>query len=254
MKSVSLRGCQIARVSRSELMDELKTLLIKGAQCRIFTINAHHVYLLGRDCVFRRAYESAGIVLADGVSVVSALRLLGSPVKERCSGADMFPEICGLAAALRKRVFILGGTAGSEQIASRKLKKEFEHVEVEAFSPPCGFENDPDETEYILNRINSCRADILFVCVGAPKSEKWLFEHMSRLDVKLAFSFGDAVNFYAGVKMRAPLWAQRAGMEWFFRFLLEPGRLWKRYLIANIFFVNMFLSEFCKTIFRKRHV
>jgi N-acetylglucosaminyldiphosphoundecaprenol N-acetyl-beta-D-mannosaminyltransferase len=139
-------------------------------------------------------------------------------------------------------VFLLGGVNGSEQVAAHRMRTEL-GLTVSAYSPPFGFERDPAATSHIIQLINGFKPDMLFVHVGAPKSEVWLHEHFDKLDVTLAFSFGIALEYFAGTRRRAPQWVQRAGFEWLYRLCQEPGRLWKRYTIGSAQFGAIALRE-----------
>lgn len=251
MNTISFGGIKIANVNLQEAVEEIKNSFKKKQKSYVVTPNAAHFYLLRKDKVFREAYENACLVLADGMSVIFASRIIGSPLKERCSGADLFHSVCVLASSLKKNIFILGGTKGSEKIAKKKLQKEFKNIRIDTYSPLFGFENSEQETNKIIGLINDTPSDILFICVGAPKSEKWLYRNISHLKIKMAFAFGNSLNIYAGTKKRAPIWMQKIGFEWFFRLLQEPGRLWKRYLFSNTFFIYLVINEFFRNIGKK---
>ncbi len=251
MKKVCFNGVGIADITREKFVAVLKSGLDKGPGRCVFTLNAHHLYLIRTDPGFMKAYESADIVLADGMSVVYGLRLTGRKVSERLTGADMFTEICKLSEALGKKVFILGGSGGSDKRGEKKLKREFKNLDVRLFRPPIRYETGKATAE-IVERINEAAPDFLIVCTGAPKTEKWLYENIKALRVSWAFSLGAALDFYSGTKKRAPGWMRKSGMEWLFRLFSEPGRLWKRYLASNIFFAMILFSEILKTASRKR--
>lgn len=246
MNTISFGGINIANVNVQEVIEEIKSSLQKKQKGYVVTPNAAHFYLLRKDREFREAYEQARLVLADGMSLIYASRILGNPLKERCSGADLFGAVCGLAASLNKNIFILGGEKDSDRIAKKKLQQEHENIQINAYSPPFGFEKSEEETKKIIALINQAASEILFICVGSPKSEKWLYRNFSHLKITMAFPFGNALNTYAGIKMRAPVWMQKAGFEWLFRLFQEPGRLWKRYLLSNTFFIYLCIKEFFK--------
>lgn len=251
MNTISFGGIKIANVNLHEAIEEIKNSLQKKQKSYVVTPNAAHFYFLRKDKEFREAYAHASLVLADGMSVIFASRIIGTPLKERCSGADLFRIVCGLAASLNKNIFILGGIKGSDKIAKKKLQKEYKNIQINTYSPSFGFEKSEKETKKIIVLINKMPSDILFICVGSPKSEKWLHRNISHLKITMAFVFGDSLNIYAGTKMRAPIWMQKAGLEWFFRLLQEPGRLWKRYLFSNTFFIYLCINELFKKIYKK---
>jgi len=243
MDKISFAGIEIDNLSFREALQKIRAMIESNKRGYIVTPNAQHINLLQDDEEFKKSYEDACLVLADGMSVIFALRVLGTPVKERCAGSDMFQKIIHLAAELNKNIFILGGTEGSEKIAFRKIKQMHPNLKVYYYSPPFDFEKNEEENQKILKAINASDAEILFMCVGTPKSEKWLYRYFSHLKTHLAFVFGDSLNFFAGIKQRAPKWLQKMGLEWLFRLIQEPRRLWRRYLIGNAQFIVLSIRE-----------
>ncbi len=242
----ALAGVAIHNLSFAEAVAGMREFLLRGGRGYVVTPNASHVCMLQEDRELREIYGKASFVLADGMSIVFASRLLGSPLPERCSGADLFTSLCEALAPLKMGVFLLGGQGGAEKIAEAKLRREYPGLAVHSYSPPFGFEDDPGETAGIVDRINRSGAQVLFVFVGTPKSERWIFRNFQGLRARLALSLGQALSFYTGAHRRAPRWMQRAGLEWFFRLCQEPGRLWKRYLIGNTRFLLLVAKQFFK--------
>lgn len=240
------RGIRINNLTRQEALQKISQILLERKPSLIVTPNAYHFVLLEKDELFHQAYNRASLVLADGMSLIFISRLLRCPLKERIAGADLFPQICALAAEQQKRLFLLGGEGGSEKIALEKMKKIWPQLEVAAYAPPPGFERDPEMSDRIIGLIKNFSPDILFCFVGSPKSEKWLIQNFDRLQVNLAASFGASLNYFAGVKKRAPSWIRQLGLEWAWRLALEPRRLARRYLVGNCEFLYLVLKEFLK--------
>jgi N-acetylglucosaminyldiphosphoundecaprenol N-acetyl-beta-D-mannosaminyltransferase len=251
MNKINFAGIKIDNFSMVEVKEKITEIIEKEKKTYIVTPNAAHIVLLQKDKEFYEIYKNAELVLADGISIVWASKILGTTLKERVTGADLFREICEIANRMGKSIFILGGVNESEKIAENKLKKMYPDMKVYSYSPPFGFENDSMESNKILNMINIPEADILFVCVGAPKSEKWFYKHLNVLNIKLICSFGAALDFFAGTKKRAPEWVQNIGLEWFWRLVQDPERLWKRYLVGNIIFISIVLKEIFNKVFLK---
>ena len=128
-------------------------------------------------------------------------------------------------------------------MAVEKAKRLYPHLCIRFYSPPQGFERDPVKSRSIVQRIVAHKTDVLLICVGSPKSEKWIYSHQDSLGGCLAFSLGDALNFFAGVKKRAPKWMRHSGLEWLYRLAQEPHRLWRRYLLGNTRFAVIFARE-----------
>lgn len=246
-----LLNIKFDNLSSLETLEKIKYIINNGVKSYIVTGNAYHIIVLEKDNEFKEVYKNAALVLADGTSLVLVSKILLRPLKERVAGSDLFEEICKIAWQKSKRIFILGGTNNSEKIAISKLKKKYKNIIVSAHNPPFGFESDNLETKKIINMINDFNSDILFVCVGSPKSEKWIYKNFNSLDIILACPLGAALDFFAGTKKRAPKWIQEIGFEWLYRLMQEPRRLWKRYLIGNLIFSGIVIKEFFRFFLKK---
>lgn len=247
MSTCEFGGIRIDDLTLQEAAARIERLATVHRRGYVVTPNAYHLALLGRDPEFLKAYRDAELVLPDSHWLVLASRAAGCRLRERCAGSDLFPLVLDVARRMGISVFLLGGTNGSEQIASAKIRREF-GLEVRSYSPPFGFHRDPVETDRILDMINDSGADLLFLHVGAPKSELWVHEHINRLDISLAFCFGMALEYYAGTVRRAPRIMQALGLEWLFRLCQEPARLWRRYTFGSINFIALAARE----VVRKR--
>jgi N-acetylglucosaminyldiphosphoundecaprenol N-acetyl-beta-D-mannosaminyltransferase len=172
------------------------------------------------------------LVLADGIPVVAAARLLGHPLPGRVAGSDLTPAV--FQAAERHggvRVFLLGAAPGVAARAGARITTRWPLVDVVGvYSPSLGFESDPLENERILRQIAQAGADLLVVGLGAPKQELWVDAHRGSLQVAATLCVGGTIDFLAGDKKRAPRWMRRAGVEWLHRVATEPRRLLGRYV------------------------
>jgi N-acetylglucosaminyldiphosphoundecaprenol N-acetyl-beta-D-mannosaminyltransferase len=210
----------------------------------VVTTNAQHVVLLAENKHFREIYAHADLVVPDGFSLLLASRLVGKGLKERVAGVDLMKQLCARAANTGLRVFLLGGKPGSAKLTARHLKAQYPTLNVAGIAcPPRGFETDPAQLAAIDDRIRAAKPDILFVGLGAPKQENWIYERGLKLGVPVSMGVGGSFELLGGVTPRAPQWMQRAGLEWLFRFAVEPRRLWKRYLIGNLQFSYMVLRQ-----------
>lgn len=251
MEYFCFAGIKIDNLNLNDAVEKIREILKSDEKGYVVTPNAAHIVELQKDKEFKKVYEKAKLILPDSIPLIWASKLLGNQLKGRCAGADLFERIFDIAEDLNKSIFILGGTKGSEKIAEEKIGKFFHSVRVASYSPPLGFENNPKETSKIIEMINSWRTDVLLVCVGAPKSEKWVYNNFDKLNIKIAFSLGAALDYFAGTKKRAPKWMQKAGLEWFWRLIHEPRRLWKRYLIGNTIFIWLVFKELVKKLAKK---
>ena len=177
-----------------------------------------------------RYLRGADFVTADGMPIVLLSKMLGRPLPERVTGADMVPAICRRFAEEGLSVYVLGGTQPALDEAFAKMAIPSLRV---AGLDPAFVKLDVDQPE-IIDRINAARPDILFVALGNPKQELWMGRNASRLHVPVMIGIGGTFNFIAGRVGRAPRWMQKSGMEWIFRIYQEPGRLWRRYAFGLV--------------------
>jgi N-acetylglucosaminyldiphosphoundecaprenol N-acetyl-beta-D-mannosaminyltransferase len=244
MGFVELFGLRFHNVDLDETVDCIELLLRTNKHGLVLTPNTDHIVKLSRDKSFQEAYRRGVMIVADGAPVVWASRLLGEPLKARVAGATLLPALCERAAQRGWKLFFLGGKPGVAYRAATKLTKQFPGLNVVGtYAPPSYFESDRTECQRIITKIREARPDILFIGVGAPKQEKWSAAHFDALGVPLICCTGAAFDFAAGVVRRAPPWMQRIGLEWMFRLLQEPKRLWRRYLVDFLIFIPIVLSE-----------
>lgn len=201
----------------------------------IVTPNSDHIIRLEKDEDFKKAYLEADLIVPDGIPLLWIAASTGHPLSSRVAGADLFEKVCERAAKEKRNVFFLGGFEDAAERASAAMKKKYEGLKVVgAFSPDPDFDTDAVKTEALIERIRKAAPDILFFCIGAPRSERFINRYRDRLGYRVALPFGTAIDYAAGESRRAPEWMQRSGMEWFYRFLQEPGRLFRRYFIEDI--------------------
>ncbi|MBN3038430.1 MAG: WecB/TagA/CpsF family glycosyltransferase [Candidatus Omnitrophica bacterium] len=241
---VNICGIEINNITFEELLINIHSFILKGRQAYVVTPNVDHIVCLQKNPQFRDIYRNADLVIADGVPLLWAARFLGTPLKGKISGSDLFPRLCEIAAAKGYRLFFLGGSEGSASRSAEVLKMKHPKINiVGVYSPPFDFESSPSENQKIVEMIKESKADILFVGLGAPKQEKWIFEHKGEYKVPLSIGIGASFEFASGKIKRAPLWMQKAGLEWFWRLSLEPKRLWKRYLITDMSFFWLVIRQ-----------
>jgi N-acetylglucosaminyldiphosphoundecaprenol N-acetyl-beta-D-mannosaminyltransferase len=173
-----------------------------------------------------------------------ASRVLDVPIPERVTGGDLMERMCAEAARYGFRVFLLGGLPGAAVMAAHNLRKRYPGLEICGMCcPPQGFEKDEAELARILKTIADAAPDLLCVAFGAPKQEIWMQENRSHLNVGAILAVGAAFDTQAGLRRRAPKWMQKIALEWFYRLVMEPRRLWRRYLIGNTQFVLLVMRQ-----------
>ena len=235
MNKVNLFNISIDNISLSNL---LKKLTENGGF--VVTPNVDHLVKLQKDADFLKAYKMADYVVCDGKILQYVLKFLGKPIPAKISGSDLLPAFYHYNRDNRGiKIFLLGGKKGVAQRAANKINRKVgRKIAVCALSPSFGFENNPSECLAIIDKINQSGANVLVIGVGAPKQEKWIVKYRSLLpNVKVFLPIGAAIDFEAGYKRRAPEWMSNIGLEWLYRLISEPQRLWKRYLVDSIPFL-----------------
>jgi N-acetylglucosaminyldiphosphoundecaprenol N-acetyl-beta-D-mannosaminyltransferase len=248
---IRLFGIEIDAVRMDDAVDRLVQWIEHGGEgCRyVVTPNADHAVLLQEHAPLRLAYADAHLVLADGMPVVLASRLVGRPLPERVTGADLVPALFDAARGDRPlRVFLLGAGPGVAERAAQKIEARWPAVRVcGTYSPPMGFEHDAAENGAILARIAEASPNVLVVGLGAPKQEVWVHEHRHRIHARVALCVGATIDFMAGEKPRAPVWMRRCGLEWLHRLASDPGRLARRYARDAWVFPQLVWREWLRT-------
>ncbi len=187
----------------------------------VCTVNPEFIMIAQHDANFFNILNRAALCVPDGVGLLWAARHLGRPLPERVTGSDGVPKIAERAAQMGWRLFFLGAAPGVADKAANVLRQKHPGLQVVGVY---GGSPAPEEEDRIVERINAANADILFVAYGAPEQDKWIARNLPRLDVAMAMGVGGSFDFIAGVVPRAPLWMQRAGLEWLFRLYLQPWR------------------------------
>lgn len=209
----------------------------------ITTLNAHSYNTLKKDPDFRKALRASDMLLPDGISVVLAARVLQGKKIKKIAGDDLFRYEMQRIHAKKGKCFFLGSSDAILNRIEEKAKRDFPGLQVFCYSPPYKPEFTKEESLEMIEAVNKVEPDVLFVGMTAPKQEKWAFAHYNQLNADHICCIGAVFDFYAGTVQRAPNWLINAGMEWFYRLIREPRRMWKRYLIGNTLFVMELLKE-----------
>lgn len=244
MSQITICGIRIDNVTMAESVTRLSEMVERRKPSYVVTPNADHIIKLQKDPEFREVYEKADLVLADGMSLLWAGLFLGKPFAQKVSGSDLMPEFCRHAAHKGYKLFFLGGREGAAVGAKASLEKRYPGIRVVGtYSPPMGFEKNAEEGKKIEAMIRESAPDVLFVGLGAPKQEKWVYRNYQMLGVPVSIGIGVTFEFMAGMVRRAPLWMQYSGLEWLWRLLMEPARLWRRYLVDDPKFFWLVLMQ-----------
>jgi N-acetylglucosaminyldiphosphoundecaprenol N-acetyl-beta-D-mannosaminyltransferase len=213
-------------------------------------LNPHSYYVALKDRKFHHALREANWLIADGIGLIFASRMLGGKIRERVTGSDIFEKLHGrLNSAGKFKVFFLGSSDETLAMINLRMAKEYPNIiVVGTFSPPFKSFFTSDEVELMIQAINLSKADVLWVGMTAPKQEKWLQDNHTKLNVKFAGAVGAVFDFYAGkVKRSHPLF-RRYGFEWLPRLIQQPLRLWRRIFIsAPIFLLHVMKKKILRS-------
>ena len=246
MNYFTFAGANINNLSIKEGISEIEKLIKDNKPSYIVTPNAAHITLLQRDKEFKEVYKNAKLIFPDGKSLIWSSKIMGFPLKERITGLDLLFSLSSLASQKNYKIYFLGASTQVIKKTVENLRYKFPNLQIAGYHHGYFF----DEKE-VISKINKLEPHILFIGMGFPKQEKWIYAHINQLKIKIAICVGGVFDIIAGKVYRAPLWMQNLGLEWFFRLIQEPRRLWKRYLIGNTLFIWLVLKEFMKTRLHK---
>lgn len=212
-----------------------------GEQVHHVVVNAGKVVAMQKDSELRKSVNESHIVNADGQAVVWASRFLGKPLKERVAGIDLMANLIEMAHKNNNKIFLFGAKEEVVKSVVDKYSKKYSRNMIAGYRN--GYFSSTEE-ESIAHQIADSGAQMLFVAITSPKKENFLYRHREILkNVNLIMGVGGSFDVVAGKTKRAPVWMQNAGLEWFYRFLQEPKRMWKRYLVGNSKFIFLVLKE-----------
>ena len=212
----------------------------------INTINAFSYDNARKDVLFSEALQKGDVLIPDGISIVKACRFLNakSQPKERIAGWDFFVYEMEKLNRVGGKVMFLGSSDAVLNLIRQRVAEKYPKIEVDTYSPPYKPEFSDEENEAMISAINQSNPDLLWIGMTAPKQEKWAYTHLDRLDVHCHIgTIGAVFDFFAGTVKRAPERWQRAGLEWLYRLLSEPRRMWRRYFIGNAKFIYYIMVE-----------
>ncbi|GAB1390914.1 MAG: hypothetical protein AMXMBFR78_17780 [Rubrivivax sp.] len=243
-KRIEMMGCIIDNLSMEETLQTIEGFIASGKPHQHVVVNVDKLVKVQKDPELRRIINDCALINADGMPVVWASRLLGKRLKERVAGVDLFDALMGRAAVKGWRVFLLG--AKEEVVAQVRALYTERYPALVIAGHRNGYWK-PEEEQQVVDEITAARADLLFVAISSPKKEQFLGTYQARMRIPFAMGVGGTFDVFAGKVKRAPLWMQRAGLEWFFRFLQEPRRMFRRYFIEDAAFIGILAREMRRT-------
>lgn len=235
MEKQPLLNTYVNSVDMNETLSAIDEMIFSSKKRYIVAINVDVIMKIENDPYLKEITDNADMVLVDGKPLIWIAKYHNRPVKAKISGSDMIPLLCERATEKGYSIFIIGGKNGIAKKAKENLEKDYPGINViGTYAPPFGFEKDEVELEKINEMITTAHPDLLIVCFGCPKQEKWIYENYNKYDAKVSICAGATVDFLAGNVKRAPRWISECGFEWLYRFFKEPKRMFRRYFIDDV--------------------
>lgn len=226
-------GCAIDRLTLAQTVSRCQEIVEQGAFAQQVSINAAKLVTLKQDAELRDVVNRCALVNADGQSVVWASRLLGDPLPERVAGVDLMHALMAMAEREGYGIYILGARQEVLETAVQKLRETYPKLRIAGYRH--GYFSE-EESPQVVEAVRGSGAQLLFVAMSSPRKEHWLGEHGPTLGVPFAMGVGGSIDIVAGITRRAPRGWQRLGIEWLYRLLQEPRRMFRRYLVTNVRF------------------
>ncbi|WP_025040939.1 WecB/TagA/CpsF family glycosyltransferase [Nitrosospira briensis] len=239
-RRIEMMGCKIDNLSMEETLQTIETFIQTREPHQHVVINVNKLVKASRDDKLRRIINDCQLINVDGMPIVWASRLLGKPLKERVAGVDVFESLMRRSAEKGWRVYLLG--AREDVVSTVKQVYAGKYPGLTIAGHRNGYWKPGEEAE-VVERIKATQADILFVAISSPRKEYFLGHYQAEMKIPFAMGVGGTFDVAAGKVKRAPVWMRNSGLEWFYRFLQEPRRMFKRYFIENMFFFWLLLKE-----------
>jgi N-acetylglucosaminyldiphosphoundecaprenol N-acetyl-beta-D-mannosaminyltransferase len=242
-RAIYLRGIRIHAITEVQSVRYVLDNLADGHGGWVVTPNLDHLRRLSADRKLRALYSHATLVVPDGMPLIWAARLQGTPLPERVAGSSLITSLSAEAAREGRSIFLLGGDPGTADGAAKVLRGTFPGITIAGtHCPPLGFEKDPSRLQEVIDLLQEARPDIVYVALGSPKQEWLIGQLKGYLPRAWWLGIGISFSFVSGHVRRAPHWMQRAGLEWVHRLCQEPRRLAKRYLVHGLPFAGSLLT------------
>lgn len=237
---IEMMGCEIDNLSMEATLQKIDGFITSGQPHQHVAVNVDKLVKASRDADLRTIINGCALISADGMPVVWASRLLGKGLPERVAGVDLFEALMKRSSDRGWRVFLLGAREEIVVEVKNRYERKYPGLTV------CGYQNGywtPDEEAGVVEQIGASKPDLLFVAISSPKKEQFLGKYQAELKVPFAMGVGGTFDVAAGKTRRAPGWMQKSGLEWFYRFLQEPRRMFKRYFIDDVAFLWLLVRE-----------
>jgi N-acetylglucosaminyldiphosphoundecaprenol N-acetyl-beta-D-mannosaminyltransferase len=241
---VDILGTPVSSLTMDELFSDWERVIKGGEKAQVCITPVNSILAARATARVQAIYKHADYVLCDGVPVKWASGFLGDPIKERITGLDVLPRIFPFAASRNFTVFLLGASPGVAETLKTVMEAKHPGVQiVGTFVPPFREVFSKEENQQMIDAINAVKPDLLLVSLTAPKQDIWIAENLAKLDTHVAIGIGGAFEVAAGMIQRAPLWMQKSGLEWLYRFLQEPKRMFRRYFVEAPVFIPLIIQQ-----------
>jgi N-acetylglucosaminyldiphosphoundecaprenol N-acetyl-beta-D-mannosaminyltransferase len=238
---ITLMGCTIDNLSMEETLQTIEGFIHSGKPHQHVVVNVDKLVKASRDPELRRIINECALINVDGMPVVWASRLLGKPLKERVAGVDLFEALMRRAGEKGWRVFLLGAQEEVVGKVAATYQRRYPALVLAGWRN--GYWQGEAEEAQVAGQIRDARPDLLFVAISSPKKEQFLGRWQAEMRIPFAMGVGGTFDVAIGRVKRAPVWMQKSGLEWFYRFLQEPRRMFRRYFIEDMAFVWLFIKE-----------
>lgn len=239
-EKINLFGAEFMNITMNGALTLIADAVKSSLKKKIFFVNADCLNTVFKDKEYFAALKSADHVFPDGIGVNIGCRLIGSPLRENVNGTDMLPFLCAMMAERGYSLYLLGAAPGVAATMRRNLEQR--HPGLRVVGERDGFFDHATGSGEVVEQVNAARPDVLLVGFGAPRQEKWIVAHAAELACHVVMGVGGLFDFYSGRIRRAPRWVRELGLEWVFRLAMEPGRMWRRYIIGNPLFIYRVLK------------
>jgi N-acetylglucosaminyldiphosphoundecaprenol N-acetyl-beta-D-mannosaminyltransferase len=246
---IKLLGCTIDKLNMTQTIAVIDSYIKEQKVCQHVVINAAKLVAMQKNETLRQIVSECQIINADGMPLIWASRLLGTPLPSRVAGVDLFQELIAHCAKNGYRPFFFGARQEVVESVVNIFISQYPELKVAGYRN--GYYSDSEEN-LIAQEIHASNADMLFVAFSSPKKEEFLKKCIPIMNVSFCMGVGGSFDIIAGLTKRAPKWMQNCGLEWFFRVLQEPRRMWKRYAKTNPVFIWLVFKEWIKRFFRIR--
>lgn len=240
---VDILGVGVSAINMDDALQTLVNWVRDGQREYVCVSNTHVIMESYHNPALRAVCNAAGMVTPDGMPLVWLCRLGGQRHTRRVYGPDLLLAVCAAPQTRALRHFFYGSAAGVAEKLAADLRQRFPHIDIVGTYAPPFRDLTTAETQAVIRRLNDAQPDIIWVGLGAPKQEFWMARMRPHLQAPVLIGVGAAFDFHSGNKRQAPRWMQRSGLEWVFRLMQEPRRLWRRYLPDNFIFVALVLRQ-----------